>query len=231
MRTFAGEFGLARNPAFVPTQFPGCVLWLRADKGITIGTGVSAWADQSGAGLVAAQATGSQQPTYNASDAGYNGAPTLSFDSLASQVLNISGFSESQPITAYVVGESAAMGAQNLFSDHVNNMTIFWGGVAGYAMFAGGVVAANASASTKNAICGVFNGASSAIYIGDSTAPVTGDAGTSGSIGPETIGSGPNGGLEGKLAEVIMYTTAHDAAHVSTVFKYLASRYSPAAWS
>jgi hypothetical protein len=46
-----------------PANLPGLVLWLRADLGITIGTGVSAWADQSGNGNNFTQATGSAQPS------------------------------------------------------------------------------------------------------------------------------------------------------------------------
>ena len=46
--------------AFVPTQLSGCQLWLRADEGVTLSSGlVSAWADQSGNGNNASQIAGS----------------------------------------------------------------------------------------------------------------------------------------------------------------------------
>lgn len=45
-------------------EFSGCVLWLHAEKGVTIATGVSNWADQSGAGNHATQGTGALQPTW-----------------------------------------------------------------------------------------------------------------------------------------------------------------------
>jgi hypothetical protein len=53
-------------------------LWLRADLGITIGTGVSAWADQSGNANDFAQGTGGSQPAFEA--AGYSGLPSVLFD-------------------------------------------------------------------------------------------------------------------------------------------------------
>jgi len=51
--------------------------WVRADLGITLGTGVSAWADQSGNGKHYTQATGANQPVYNATDATLNYLPTV----------------------------------------------------------------------------------------------------------------------------------------------------------
>lgn len=50
---------------------------LNADEGVTIATGVSAWASQVGS-LVASQATGSKQPTVV--DWGYNGHSAIHFD-------------------------------------------------------------------------------------------------------------------------------------------------------
>ena len=52
--------------------------WLRGDKGVTATTTISSWADQSGVGLNATQATVASQPafTFNA----INGQPVVSFD-------------------------------------------------------------------------------------------------------------------------------------------------------
>jgi hypothetical protein len=53
---------------FQPPSLPGCLLWLRSDTGITLNgnnpPGVSAWADLSGNGNNATQATGANQPPY-----------------------------------------------------------------------------------------------------------------------------------------------------------------------
>jgi hypothetical protein len=67
-----------------------CVqLWLRGDLGITISSGssISAWADQSGHGDNATEATGSLQPTQGTT---INGQPTVNFS--GSQGMRLSGF-------------------------------------------------------------------------------------------------------------------------------------------
>jgi hypothetical protein len=64
---------------FLPTQVAGCMLWLRGDLGITIGAGVSSWADQSGQGNNATQGTGTKQPAYSSSG-GSNAQPAITFN-------------------------------------------------------------------------------------------------------------------------------------------------------
>ena len=54
----------------------GAVFWVRGDLGVTVETGVSAWADQSGAGRHLVQATTTMQPAIGA----IAGKPALSFD-------------------------------------------------------------------------------------------------------------------------------------------------------
>lgn len=68
----------AGGPSFAPTDIANCTLWLRADRGLTKTTTVSAWADQSGHGNDFTQATGSKQPLYVAS--AINGRPGMTFD-------------------------------------------------------------------------------------------------------------------------------------------------------
>ncbi len=70
---------------FSPLLVPNLALWLRADLGITIGTGVSAWADQSGTGNHVVQATGANQPAFVAS--GLNGKPVVRFTAASSHYL------------------------------------------------------------------------------------------------------------------------------------------------
>ena len=57
---------------------PGAQIWLKANEGITIATGVSNWADQSGNGNNAFQATSGNQPTLLSPSINFN--PTISFN-------------------------------------------------------------------------------------------------------------------------------------------------------
>lgn len=80
MRAALAGGGRHGRRALLPRDVPGCLLWLRADLGVTIGTGVATWADQSGNGHNATQATGSKQPIRNATDADFAGLPSLHGD-------------------------------------------------------------------------------------------------------------------------------------------------------
>ena len=62
--------------------------WLRADLGVTIGTGVSAWADQSANAQSYTQGTGANQPTRNASDATLGNQATITGDGVNDQLNN-----------------------------------------------------------------------------------------------------------------------------------------------
>ncbi len=63
-----------------PKLISGLKLWLKGDAGITIATGVSNWADQSGNGNNATQGAGAFQPAFIASESALNNRPVLSFD-------------------------------------------------------------------------------------------------------------------------------------------------------
>lgn len=75
---FKAKWGLV----FSPLDIPALQLWLDASDAATrtIATGVSAWADKSGKGNNATQATGANQPTV--SSAAQNGLDALDFDGL-----------------------------------------------------------------------------------------------------------------------------------------------------
>lgn len=78
--------------SFTPATIPGLLLWLEADMGITLnGSTVSAWADQSGQGNHATQATGGIQPEFIAS--AINSKPVVRFASTKSLSITGSGAS------------------------------------------------------------------------------------------------------------------------------------------
>ena len=102
-----------KNPAraadanlFVPTSLPGCGLWLHAGAGLTTnGLGaVERWADQSGNGHDATQATSGAQPVWVA-DA-VNGLPAVRFEASGTKDGMATGWSAatSNAYTVFVAG-------------------------------------------------------------------------------------------------------------------------------
>lgn len=68
------------DPAkWTPSLESGVACWLRADKGITIGTGVSAWANQRVTTPTRhfTQGTGASQPVFTSPSATFNGKPMV----------------------------------------------------------------------------------------------------------------------------------------------------------
>src|SRR5580692_5588369 len=98
-------------PPFTPVSLPNCVLWLRADLGISIATGVSQWLDQSGCGNHVTQASGPNQPSLLSSWS--NGKPAVR--STASQWLASAAFTApafGTTATILVAGQCNGAGAQ-----------------------------------------------------------------------------------------------------------------------
>ena len=83
---------------WTPATPSGSALWLRADLGVTLATGVAYWADQTGHQPPAAQSTGSMQPTVAA--AAINGKPALTFNAAGSQYLTVPTFTRPGGATA-----------------------------------------------------------------------------------------------------------------------------------
>jgi hypothetical protein len=97
--------------SFVPTSIAGCLLWLRADLGVT-GGDVSAWADQTGSGVSLVQADLAKRPLLIASDADFGGYPSISFTSANSDTLATSAPITYGPHTVFmVVSPLAASGS------------------------------------------------------------------------------------------------------------------------
>jgi len=73
-------------PAFLPTDLPNCLVWLRADKGITLATAdVATWANMGtgGSAYNLTQADTTKDPLFVAADANHNGHPSVEFDGVA----------------------------------------------------------------------------------------------------------------------------------------------------
>jgi len=103
---------------FSPKKLSGLVIWLRSDLGITIGTGVSTWADQSGNGNDVTQATGSKQPAYTASSAVFNNKPCLRGDGVDDVLANTGTVWPTSTLTVFAVLASVSGGTTGeWFSD------------------------------------------------------------------------------------------------------------------
>ena len=95
--TFRIRVAPSLQSSFVPTDVGGCVLWLRADLGISFYHGnVIGWADQSGSGNDASATPGSQPPLATNV---MNGAPAIVGD----------GFSTWMQTAAFTLGASATL--------------------------------------------------------------------------------------------------------------------------
>ena len=198
--------------------------------GITAGAGansVAQWSDLSGKGNFVSQSTGSQQPIRNLADAAYNGKPTISFSRASSQFLRSAAWSITQPLTYFIVGQSST-NATETFIDWVTNEGAFYAtsGTALNVFFASGF-SATFNTQTPFVGCAAINGASSAIYANNSVTAVntgTANGNTSGGILIGALQGGVST-LQGKLAEVIVYSGSLIASSRHQTMAYLGNRY------
>ena len=199
-----------------------CQLLLYSDIGVTVSGTVTKWADQSGNGNDAVPlATG---PTRTASDASYNGYPSLVFSGSNNGL--ISSFSVSQPDTVYIVGETAVQAGSNALLDGGGAgrqiLTRFTTGT--IVSYAGTVLDSTIDRHTPTVFSAVFNGASSSIYLNSTTAAITGNAGT-GALNSPCFGGIVSDALNGKMAAAAIFTGAHDATTRIRVMTFLSKKY------
>lgn len=229
--------GRGSNPgiisgSFLPSKLTGLALWLRADLGITIGTGVSAWADQSGSGDAnknVAQATGAAQPTYTATDATFNGKSTLTLDGTDDQLLAAGSWAVAPPTTGtlFIVWKSVGTGFSFPIVDRGSNVYEFYqntGANTDLRWFLSADLTSVSTSLNVKSICAIdMNGASSKIFQNAKTTPlVTGNPGTVATFG---LNIGRAGLGNCTIAEIIIYSTRLSAANFGAVMDYLGSRY------
>jgi hypothetical protein len=222
--------GLAGPASAAPSPpLTGLAAWYRADLGVTeAGTGVSQWNDQSGNGHHVVQATDANRPALVTGV--INAHPVIRFTRAnTDRLVDTSGLSISQPYTLVMVAARTATGGTQwvLSAGDGNYRCIGYDSDDTPQMFAGGIVDDAVPLNTAfHAFIGIFNGASSEIFI-DNSSVVTGDAG-SGSIGGVGIGVG-NGTtgdpFGGDIAEVLIYDHALDGTERTALAAYVAARY------
>lgn len=223
---------------FNPRLLPGLVLWLRADMGISIGTGVSAWADQSGAGNSVTQGTGANQPAFIAN--GLNGKPVVRFTAASSHFLakastNLFGAGNFSILMTWKWSAAATRQVAFGNTDTVNGGALLGTSEAagvkrtiGY-VASGDVTGGNATTTAETWSVIFSGGTSNAMRVNRATQALTGSFGLAnpGASAAIRFGSynGSNLFLDGDIAEVVAYTRALSAAENVLIENYMATRW------
>jgi hypothetical protein len=230
------------NGGFRPVLVHGLVLWLRADMGVTQAGGfVSNWADQSGHGNDASQATGANQPTFD--NYVINGRPGVRFTgntvSLTSGTNLLPGGSARHIIAVIKCGSSAAPGGPII----VFRQTAPWFaaylytlGAATYAYSdAVSVTTAYTSPPTIASTAFEWEVASAGTGTANLTTSLNGtlEAAPTGNVATESgnagfvIGNAPNVSqfFDGDICELLVYDHVLAANELIAVRGYLFSRY------
>ncbi|NII27792.1 T9SS type A sorting domain-containing protein [Pseudoflavitalea sp. X16] len=226
-------------------QAPGGVTtnlytWYRGDKGVTLGTGVSAWTDQSASGKDATQATTGAQPVYNTTSNLINFNPTLSFDGtndvLNNNAISYSG-SSSDAMFAVVLPDAVA-GNHNFVglgtSASSTNSTEFRFVANKLAFGAGAPYAEITNPTTSNGIPQIA--AVSRAALGSSVLQMNGTNVASGSvpafptmdylnIGARRYAGATDQFFKGRMAEAVIYMGAVTPPNRAKIISYLAIKY------
>lgn len=78
-----------QSRSWIPRDEPSCGVWLRADLGVSLGTGtkVASWTNQGSYGQAFGQATATRQPTFNATGFGATSMPSIAFSAATTSSL------------------------------------------------------------------------------------------------------------------------------------------------
>lgn len=213
--------------SFRPTQLPGLVLWTRADLGITIATGVSAWTDQSGTGNNLAQPTGANQPAFTASVAALGARPALTYSTTQWIFRDPFVGVLTQPYTVAAVWNlTDNSGTRRLYDGNAGGRDQCFTGVNNYVIGAGTNISATVTPNTGGHYSiGVYNGASGTVAV-DTVNLGAGAVGAA-NAGAMYVGSDFTGGANwiGDIAEVMMYSRALTAAEQTQLNAYFKARY------
>jgi type II secretory pathway pseudopilin PulG len=222
---------------FSPVDLSGLQFWLKADVGITLnGSNVSSWADQSGNGHDAVQATDTYQPLLV--DSQLNGEPIIRFDgnndSLQNNTLVVA-----QPYTLfYVVKDYVDTNNYNWFINNYPTMALanYNPSLGYYTIYAGSWMTSSIpypfGYSTISAIYSGADAKSNVWYNGSlaTTGGNTGNGGINATTGNYLyIGtlaynfSGESSTFD--VAEIIIYNSALSDTDRQSVENYLADKY------
>lgn len=209
------QFGMgAASAGFDPTKVPGLELMLTPKKGLTLSSGTTTWADQSGASDSTRNATQSGDTGFslNAADADYEGEPTLSMS--ASELVTSAWTTPlDQPYTIFIVGNDDGGSAVEYYMADPAYYELYWEG-SGAGLYASYGTSHMTAAPTSPGIPCVFeigvNGDESYFAISQATPQTTGGNEAGYDLGQYAITIGSQGPgaheLQGKIAMILVYS-------------------------
>lgn len=232
---------------FVPTDIAGLFAWyeffdpasLYTDTGRTTpvasdGDTIRGVDDKSGAGNHVSNSTGAEYKTgiLNSQSVGRFAASGNKLQSAA-----LAGGDKTQPTTIFIVAKTSSDSAYRLFTDGVTSgkrqiINYRNGGTAHWAMMSISELQGSSTADTNfHIFAGIFNGASSKLYVGGGAADASGNPGTD-PLGDITLGNDSTGvtALNGDIFAAIYYSGALSTTDLDRVGGYLATA-SALSWS
>jgi hypothetical protein len=253
MNWLADRYGF--NRSLTPYLVGGLAYWLDPDRyadgsgpgiwtmnGSKVSTAVSrhAWNGVADTSKDVTQGTDAKRPTVNLADAAYNGRNTLSFDYAAAQILRSATLTAAiaAPQTVYAVALSTGTTADthrltNFDTTGAQNRGSLYQAIttgSGVARGSSGLVVSttNVSDGAARVYCGVFNGASSGLYLNNATTGWTSTAGSDTFDGISIGGLVSTQTWDGKIACVLVYSGAHTTAQRQLIMGYLGTYYNVA---
>lgn len=234
----AARLGGARpSGPFTPASLSGLALWLDASDAATIttATGVSAWADKSGNGRNATQATGTAQPTVQS--AAQNGKNTLRFTGANSQFLTLASalnFSSTGYTILAVIRRGGPTGTNKVevlgSAANAGVTALEWwttgvfysNGVGGLSRGQSSTTQASTAYNVVSAVCP--SAADGKIYFnGADISSVAYAAATMSSL--DRIGYSDSGYTNGEIAEIVVYGRALNTTERGNVEAYLKTKW------
>jgi hypothetical protein len=217
--------------AFTPTQYPHCVLRVRADGLMTLdgNSKASLWQDESGQGNDPLMATEADRPQFSV----INRVPYLQFDGISQYMATAAG-AVLGPHTLYCVGKAESIharydgivgwgsGAATGASSWIGITDHWWYGNAGYGT---PISAGLAVLRTPTVLAKTWDGTSSTGYRRGNLEGSVANGLTACDgvivVGQQAIGGGSFAHVS--LNEIIAYTGAHSAAQVAQISAYLSN--------
>ena len=212
---------------FLPTQIPNLLGWYDATDESTlveVSGRYSDWLDKSGNGNDLVQATGADQPIYDAA------TNSITFDG-ASQFLKAVGFTLNQPETIYFVGRQIGYTSPDVLYDGNTSTSgrLAQTGVSPALKISAGAQSAgngDLAVGADGVVAVVFNGASSSLSVNDGT-KTTGNYGAANMSGFTLGARGDDSNFSNIIVyEVAIYSAAHSAAEQSAVIAGLMNKHS-----